>query len=129
MRALAQSGLYPSNCRLLDPDEAALTNATAERAALLVLGFESADHPLDAWMGRAVELCRDHGGELPEEPSAGERASAAEGWRDAFLRMPYLRDTLVAAGILAETFESAITWDRFEGFVARGARANAGRAG
>ena len=31
--------------------------------------------------------------------------------------MPYLRDTLVAGGILAETFESAITWDRFEDFV------------
>jgi alkyldihydroxyacetonephosphate synthase len=32
--------------------------------------------------------------------------------------MPYLRDTLVAAGVVAETFESAITWDRFDEFVA-----------
>ena len=118
VRALAQSGLYPSNCRLLDPGEAALTDATADGRALLVLGFESADHPLDAWMARAVESCRDHGGELSGEPSMGERAGAAEGWRDAFLRMPYVRDTLVAAGILAETFESAVTWDRFEEFVA-----------
>ena len=29
VRALAQSGLYPSNCRLLDPDEATLTGAAA----------------------------------------------------------------------------------------------------
>jgi alkyldihydroxyacetonephosphate synthase len=32
--------------------------------------------------------------------------------------MPYLRDTMVAAGILAETFETAITWDRLDTFVA-----------
>ena len=34
-------------------------------------------------------------------------------WRDAFLAMPYLRDVMVAAGVLAETFETAITWERF----------------
>jgi alkyldihydroxyacetonephosphate synthase len=32
--------------------------------------------------------------------------------------MPYLRDTLIAGGILAETFETAITWDRLTAFVA-----------
>jgi alkyldihydroxyacetonephosphate synthase len=117
VRELAQSGLYPSNCRLLDPGEAALSGAAKGGRALLVLGFESADHPLDAWMSRAVELCRDHGGELPEEPRVGERTAAADAWRDSFLQMPYLRDTFVAGGILADTFESAITWDRLDGFV------------
>ena len=115
VRALSQSGLHPSNCRLLDPGEAALTGAApgAARAsagapagpALLVLGFESADHELGPWRARALELCADHGGR-PRERSAGA-------WRDAFLQAPYLRDTLVAAGIVAETFETAITWDRF----------------
>jgi alkyldihydroxyacetonephosphate synthase len=37
-------------------------------------------------------------------------------WRGAFLWAPYLRDTFVACGVLSETFESAITWDRFEEF-------------
>jgi alkyldihydroxyacetonephosphate synthase len=37
-------------------------------------------------------------------------------WRGAFLFAPYLRDTFVACGVLSETFETAITWDRFEGF-------------
>src|SRR5205085_8306257 len=37
-------------------------------------------------------------------------------WRDAFLRAPYLRDTFVAIGVLSETFETAITWDRFPAF-------------
>ena len=112
VRALSQSGLHPSNCRLLDPGEAALTGAAPEgdgaSPALLVLGFESADHELGPWMARALELCADHGGR------PRERRGESEGtWRDAFLQAPYLRDTLVAAGILAETFETAITWDRF----------------
>jgi alkyldihydroxyacetonephosphate synthase len=111
VRALAQSGLYPSNCRLLDPGEAALTGAAPE-GALLVLGFESADHDLEPWMARAEALCREFGGE-PQRKGSGEGA-----WRDAFLQAPYLRDHLIAAGILAETFETAITWDRFDAFVA-----------
>jgi alkyldihydroxyacetonephosphate synthase len=113
VRALAQSRLYPSNCRLLDPGEAALTSAAPDGKALLVLGFEAAGDPVDAWMERALELCRDHGGEPREKRGESEGA-----WRDAFLRAPYLRDDLIAAGILAETFETAITWDRFDEFVA-----------
>ncbi len=70
-RALAQSGLHPSNCRLLDEGEAALTGASATGKSVLVLGFESADHPLDAWMARALELCADHGGVAGEPSSAG----------------------------------------------------------
>ena len=70
-RALAQSGLHPSNCRLLDEGEAALTGASSSGKAVLVLGFESADHPLDAWMARALELCADHGG-VASDPGRGE---------------------------------------------------------
>jgi alkyldihydroxyacetonephosphate synthase len=40
-------------------------------------------------------------------------------WREAFLGAPYLRDTLVAMGVLSETFETAITWERFAAFHAR----------
>jgi alkyldihydroxyacetonephosphate synthase len=125
VRALSQSGLHPSNCRLLDPGEAALTRAAPEGdgasapPALLVLGFESADHELGPWMARALELCADHGGRPREragDPPAG-RGESEGAWRDAFLQAPYLRDTLVAAGVLAETFETAITWDRFAALV------------
>jgi alkyldihydroxyacetonephosphate synthase len=130
VRALSQSGLHPSNCRLLDPAEAALTGAAQERA-LLVLGFESAHHPLDSWLELALDCCRDHGGELQGTPrirapgSGDDGHGEAEGaWRGAFLRAPYLRDTMLAAGILSETFETAITWDRFDDFVA-GARERA----
>jgi alkyldihydroxyacetonephosphate synthase len=124
VRALSQSGLHPSNCRLLDAGEAALTGASlrppAERGspqgdALLILGFESADHPVDAWMDRALECATDHGG-TARPRKEGAAGDAVGTWRNAFLRAPYLRDTFVAAGIFSETFESAITWDRFPEF-------------
>ncbi|WBB69345.1 FAD-binding oxidoreductase [Micromonospora sp. WMMD812] len=118
VRALSQSGLHPANCRLLDPMEA-LINAGSS-TAVLVLGFESADHPVTAWMERALELCRDHGGDLPEPPrytdTADEaaRSGAADTWRSSFLRMPYQRDALAARGMIVETVETACTWDRFD---------------
>jgi alkyldihydroxyacetonephosphate synthase len=122
VRAISQAGLYPSNCRLLDPGEALLAGAGSGAEAVLVLGFESADHPLDAWMARALECCRDHGGGVPEDAGrtrtdeAATREGAAGAWRNAFLRAPYLRDALVAMGMISETFETAITWDRFAEF-------------
>jgi alkyldihydroxyacetonephosphate synthase len=111
--ALAQSGLNPSNCRLLDPGEARLTMAGDGRSALLVLGFESVDHPVGEAMARALELCGEHGGAAPDggRESGGDAAVGA--WREAFLGAPYVRDLLVAAGVLSETFETAVTWERF----------------
>ena len=134
VRALAQSGLHPANCRLLDASEAELTGAGDGSANLLILGFESADHPVDAWMDAALEIGRDHGGTPGEvrtsPPPTGRKPSdtdrnrpvgngdddAVGQWRGAFLLAPYLRDTFVACGVLSETFETAITWDRFEDF-------------
>jgi len=122
VRTIAQSGLFPANCRLLSPGEAQNAGAGDGSAAVLVLGFESADHELDGWMQRALELCRDGGGSVPEgaggtrSDSDGARDGAAGKWRDAFLAMPYLRDVLVRASVISETFETAITWDRFEAF-------------
>jgi alkyldihydroxyacetonephosphate synthase len=114
VRALSQTGLYPSNCRLIDPDEARLTGAGDGSRALLVLGFESADHDVEPWMTRALECCGDLGGSW--EPGGARDAAAVASWREAFLRAPYLRDTFVAMGVLSETFETAITWDRFGSF-------------
>jgi alkyldihydroxyacetonephosphate synthase len=107
VRAIAQAGLYPSNLRLVDAEECRANGVNDGSYALLVLAFESADHPVDAWQARALELVRDHGGRvLPD-------AAPADAWRSAFIRMPYNRDVQVPAGIIADTFETAITWDRF----------------
>ena len=129
-RALGQSGLEPANCRLLDPGEAA-ANAGGSGEAILVLGFESAHHPVDADMDEALAACADLGGTFPggvkrsgpagsagAGPGPGVGANgdgdAADAWRSAFLRAPYLRDAMVALGCIAETFETAVTWDRFD---------------
>lgn len=121
-RAVVQSGLWPSNCRLLDAGEALLTGAGDGSANLLLVAFESADHPVDGALARAAELMRDHRGALePEERADRGRTEAAPGeaerWRSAFLRAPYLRDALVGLGLVNETFETAVTWDRFDEFV------------
>jgi alkyldihydroxyacetonephosphate synthase len=131
VRALSQSGLSPANCRLIDAREAATTMAGDGTRALLVLGFESTDHPIDEALARALAICAEHGGEAGDGARAdgtsghGATGTATGGgdavgsWREAFLGAPYVRDALVAMGVLAETFETAITWERFEGFHAR----------
>lgn len=122
VRTLGQSGLHPSNCRLLDAGEALVSGAGDGSRHLLLLAFESADHSLDAWMARALESVRDHGGEIPagagvtRVEGSGARDGSAGAWRKSFLAAPYLRDTLVAMAMVVETFETAVTWDRFAAF-------------
>ena len=132
VRLISQAGLFPSNCRLLDPVEATMNGVGDGSTALLVLAFESADHPLDAWLARALEIAGACGGSwdaeavkrslapaMDQAPDAGEhRVGAAGEWRQQFLRAPYYRNFLTPAGIMADTFETAITWDRFEEFYA-----------
>jgi alkyldihydroxyacetonephosphate synthase len=112
VRALSQSGLHPANCRLIDPAEARLTGAGDGRHALLVLGFESAAVPVRPRLDEALACCAEYGGSW-DEPRGGDDGDAVGSWREAFLRAPYLRDTFVAMGVLSETFETAVTWDRF----------------
>jgi alkyldihydroxyacetonephosphate synthase len=83
--------------------------------ALLVLGFESSDHPVEQLMDRALAICAEHGGSAGERRGSGGGVKRSEGdgeasgvgaWREAFLRAPYVRDVLVAMGVLSETFET-----------------------
>ena len=74
-----------------------------------------ADDAAPRLRGRRIEpveharaLCERHGDVI--EGGGGA-------WRDAFLRAPYLRDTLVSMGVLTETFETAVTWDRLPGLI------------
>ena len=87
------------------PCEALTAGAGAGDAAILVLGFESADHPLDAWMQRALELLprrRRRGARRAPDATRSDAGATREGaagaWRQAFLDAPYLRDVLVRAG-------------------------------
>jgi alkyldihydroxyacetonephosphate synthase len=111
-RELAQSGLHPSNCRLLDHDEALLSGSGDGSRSILVVGFESGDHELGPWLARALEITGAHGGER-----YGDDGDDPAGlWRAAFLRGPHLRDAFAQLGLIHETFETAVTWDRFPAF-------------
>lgn len=115
-RALAQSGLAPSNARLLDASEARLHRVRFDGTSVLLVGFESADHPLGPWLARALELARDHAGEVvagPSESDDAARTGAAGAWRQAFLDAPYLQSALLSVGVLSDTFETACTWTQF----------------
>lgn len=140
-RMLAQSGLYPSNCRLLDAGEAMLHEVSSSGHAVLLLAFESADHPLEPWMERALSIATDYGGNCPEEPTYTtdiahsvrppgapmssrppvpakredlERDAQDAGmWKQAFFQAPYLQSALVSLGVVCDTFETACTWEKF----------------
>jgi alkyldihydroxyacetonephosphate synthase len=121
-RAIAQSGLWPANCRLLDHREALFSAAGDGTRSLLIVTFESADHALDAWFSRALELCADFRGNSPVELSGTSTAAdaahrgAAGAWRNAFIAGGHRHDAFVRLGLVMETFETAITWDRFPEF-------------
>ena len=131
VRMLAQSGLHPSNCRLLDADEVANFHIGDGKSPTLVLGFESADHAVRAAMQRALEIVAECGGRYDaaavevsmasdsgQGAAVGARSGAAGAWRDTFIRMPYLRDPMLGHGAILDTFETAITWDKFDAFYA-----------
>jgi alkyldihydroxyacetonephosphate synthase len=121
-RALAQSGMRPANCRLLDHAECLLHQVALDGTAVLLVAFESVDHDQGPALARALELVRDHGGTVATGPkviSDGDSASAegeAGSWKKAFVDAPYLQSALVSIGVMADTFETACTWDRFEAF-------------
>ena len=119
-RLISQSALFPANCRLLDANEALFNGAGDGSKHLLILSFESADHEMDFWLKRALEIASDVGGEyeLPQEQKADAHKSGASGtWRNSFIRAPYYREASVRRGIIQDTFETSITWDKGFDFI------------
>lgn len=110
VRVILQSGLRPSNCRLLDPVEAMLNAGATDGQARLLLGFEGATTPL---LADALTICADHGG-TPRSGGDSDRGGDQGAWRESFLRAPYTRDALIRLGLVVETVETACTWSRFE---------------
>jgi len=88
---------------------------------LLVVGFESTDHPVDDDLERALEIATGHGGRCPdgvEDRTEGGGAEDCEdtdegSWRDSFFEGPYLFNALGSMGVLVDTFETAVIWERF----------------
>jgi alkyldihydroxyacetonephosphate synthase len=114
VRALLHDGVLPATCRLIDAAESATTGTLATGEAALVLGLESHGDAVEQQAERALLICRDTGLRVVE---AGSRGESGEAWRSSFVRAPYVREQLILLGLLVETFETAITWDRFDEFV------------
>jgi alkyldihydroxyacetonephosphate synthase len=117
VRALAQSHLHPSNCRLLDSVEAALNGLCFDGSSVLILAFESAEVPVEHSLRLALNLVQEYGGKLPREPQFREsedtRDPTAGAWKAAFIDAPYLQSALIGLGVMVDTFETACTWGRF----------------
>ena len=122
VRAVVQAKLWPANLRILDPVEAGASAGLSGQQALLIIGFESADAPQGANIREAGAIARDHGGQIDDDNiriddgdgKATGREGAVGAWRNAFIGVNAgLRNGL---GMLSDTFETAITWDRWPAF-------------
>ncbi len=122
-REISQSGLHPTNARLVDPMEAMSNGLGDGQSTVIILGFESANHDVKDLMTKGLSICKNHNGIWKSDarksstaPEANKRDKAADNWKASFLRAPYLRDHFIRMGCIMETFETAITWDQFEVF-------------
>ena len=115
LRQISQSGLFPSNCRVLDSNEALLNGAGNGTKHLLILSFESADHDKSMALERALEISKDNSGLFEPQSKNKEdahRSGSSGSWRSSFIKAPYLRESFTRRGIIQDTFETSITWDR-----------------
>lgn len=120
VRQITQAGLYPANARYLDEQDAKFYGAGDGTQSVLLLGFESADHSVDAWLEVGLEICRDHGGTVIDKADSttnaleNSRSGPQGNWRHQFRYLPRLMHTRAAMGIVSFTFETSYTWDKFE---------------
>jgi alkyldihydroxyacetonephosphate synthase len=114
VQTIAQSGLMPATCRLIDAGEASVTGTLTTGEAVLVVGAESWSGPVDADAAQIESACRGGGLRLVE---SGQQGGAGDSWRSSFLRAPYLREQLVLLGLIVETFETATTWDKIDDLI------------
>jgi len=123
-RHAVQAKLWPANCRLLDPVEAGNAAGLQGTEALLIIAFESAELPQDGMIRQAVQIAREAGGRIDDDAikvadGADEeigRQGAVGAWRNSFVRAPYGRNMTAGMGVVGDTFETAITWDRWPAF-------------
>jgi alkyldihydroxyacetonephosphate synthase len=123
-RAVVQTKLWPANCRLLDPTEAGSAAGLKGDEALLIVGFESAEIPQEQPIREAVKLARECGGRIDDSAiliSDGKdeevgRQGAVGAWRNSFIRAPYQRNMTAGMGVVGDTFETSMTWDRWPEF-------------
>ena len=72
-------------------------------------------------MGQAITIAREAGGTVNDEDirvsdgsgSVTGRQGAVGAWRDAFLGAPFQKNLTSGLGLVSETVETAVTWERW----------------
>lgn len=121
-RHVVQAKLWPANLRLLDPAEAAASAGLDGQQSLLIIGFESADVAQGPAIRAAVSIAREFGGQIEDDAiriddgtgTATGREGAVGAWRQSFIGVN--AGVSNGMGLLADTFETAITWDQWPAF-------------
>lgn len=122
VRHIVQLKLWPANLRILDPLEAANNAGLDGRQSIVIVGFESADLSQRSNIVEAVKVAREFGGIIDDsdiliDDGAGVptgRVGAVGAWRNAFIGVN--GGSMIGMGMLWDTFETAITWDRWPAF-------------
>lgn len=111
LRAVVQNGTGPTVIRLSDEAETGVNLATTETigersvtgGCLAITAFEgTAAHTESRHAETRAVLAANGGTSLGEDP--------AKAWEHGRFGAPYLRDSLLAAGALCETLETATNW-------------------
>jgi alkyldihydroxyacetonephosphate synthase len=110
LRALVQDGPTPTVLRLSDEAETAfglarpgeLGQSQAPAGCLAIVGYEGRESDVAARRAATAQRLAD--------ASATPVAGAGESWASGRYRAPYLRDSLLDAGALVETLETAAFW-------------------
>jgi alkyldihydroxyacetonephosphate synthase len=111
LREVTQTGAGPTVIRLSDEAETGVNLATTESigedqvtgGCLAITEFEGTEAHVDSRHSETQAVLTAHGG-----TSLG--AAPARAWEHGRFGAPYLRDSLLAAGALCETLETATTW-------------------
>ena len=115
LRAVVQTGTGPTVLRLSDEAETGVNLATTEQigeqqitgGCLGITLFEGTAAHTESRHAETRALIEAHGGvSLGEEP--------ARAWEHGRYGAPYLRDSLLAAGALCETLETATSWSNLQ---------------
>ena len=111
LRAVTQTGAGPTVIRLSDEAETGVNLATADSigedsitgGCLAITVFEGTEEHVESRHAETRALLEASGG-----TSLGE--APARAWEHGRFNAPYLRDSLLSAGALCETLETATNW-------------------
>ena len=111
LRAVTQTGTGPTVLRLSDEAETGVNLATTESigqdsitgGCLAITVFEGSEEHVESRHAETRALMETNGG-----TSLGE--APARAWEHGRFNAPYLRDSLLSAGALCETLETATNW-------------------